>query len=638
MIPSQYFSNPKYFELVRRGTGLLQEKYRDERIKQIASSNLILAARCKNTCIDDEDKICNFIISLAYSKIVKDGDAASIIALLELGEFMILGDILKEKFQIKVSDSNLIKFILDKEDAYRVLRFFSSKIPVETTKSIFHHIKTNGITVNTEYYNALLNISLSDEVWDIYSEMKQFGLVPNTITFEVLFSKLTEFEKAELLIDEVKGILGIGKTLRSALLKAISLSFNYEIALAHYIELEDIINQNVDVENFEEKSEKQKKHSLKRNRQTLKALPHLIMLSPNQDTAFAHHNKAKEINENTNIFSTFYQYCKKIENEEDLENYIIENIDSFIIKDKKSNNGIRFSNFDIVLNFLIQHKENEKLLFVVLKKMSDCGYKPDPNILVSMLSKYKDDNIIDYCIEMISQSEIDREVVKLSYFTTVISKLEFEKGKIIFEIVKNKGYIINEILYNALIKKAPTYLQGYEIVIEMESGGYTPDKFSFTPLFRKASSIETVFDLIVACSKHNVFPDENFIQILRSIAINNFNEFSNTFINRSKSLFMGLHNKWFETLNTINSEFENIKTFDCEVIGIVPSRVFLKIENEQRKCSIYIGELSHERLNSIYDFEYKGVKLHIGQKILAHLISTDEKYGLNLSTKILNDK
>jgi hypothetical protein len=57
--------------------------------------------------------------------------------------------------------------------------------------------------------------------------------------------------------------------------------------------------------------------------------------------------------------------------------------------------------------------------------------------------------------------------------------------------------------------------------------------------------------------------------------------------------------------------FHNI---ECEITKIIPSRVFVKIENEPRPASIYIGELTNKRIENINDFEYNGVKLHIGQK------------------------
>jgi hypothetical protein len=72
---------------------------------------------------------------------------------------------------------------------------------------------------------------------------------------------------------------------------------------------------------------------------------------------------------------------------------------------------------------------------------------------------------------------------------------------------------------------------------------------------------------------------------------------------------------------------------DCFVTNIIESRVFVKIENENRPSSIYIGQLTNKRLEKISDFEYNDDKLHVGQKLIAKVISIDEKYGINLTLK-----
>lgn len=62
----------------------------------------------------------------------------------------------------------------------------------------------------------------------------------------------------------------------------------------------------------------------------------------------------------------------------------------------------------------------------------------------------------------------------------------------------------------------------------------------------------------------------------------------------------------------------------------------MKIENETRRCSIYIGELSNSYIPNINDFKYKGEKLYIGQNLIAKVISIDKNYGIQLSIKALN--
>ncbi len=82
-----------------------------------------------------------------------------------------------------------------------------------------------------------------------------------------------------------------------------------------------------------------------------------------------------------------------------------------------------------------------------------------------------------------------------------------------------------------------------------------------------------------------------------------------------------------------NRDIKVNNVYTCKVLIISHKRVFVKIENETRKASIYIGELTNQRLANIYDFECNSEKLHIGQKLKAKVISIDEKGRINLSLK-----
>lgn len=74
---------------------------------------------------------------------------------------------------------------------------------------------------------------------------------------------------------------------------------------------------------------------------------------------------------------------------------------------------------------------------------------------------------------------------------------------------------------------------------------------------------------------------------------------------------------------------------ECVITKILISRVFVKIKYINRNASIYIGELTTNYMKNIYDFEYSGLKLHIGQNLIAKVISIDKKFGINLSLKRL---
>ncbi|MBL7787782.1 MAG: hypothetical protein JNM36_17875 [Chitinophagales bacterium] len=86
--------------------------------------------------------------------------------------------------------------------------------------------------------------------------------------------------------------------------------------------------------------------------------------------------------------------------------------------------------------------------------------------------------------------------------------------------------------------------------------------------------------------------------------------------------------------NKYNRLLKKNSIISCKLTQIYKNRVFVKIENEARPASIYIGELANKRIENIFDFEYNGEKLHIGQKLVARVISIDSRLGrINLSLK-----
>jgi len=194
----------------------------------------------------------------------------------------------------------------------------------------------------------------------------------------------------------------------------------------------------------------------------------------------------------------------------------------------------------------------------------------------------------------------------------------------------------------------------------------------FSEIIESFIEIYTIYDAkSIAISLANKYYNENKLGLAVSI-IDKFNlwlEFSlNDLIYQAFNLKKwGLLTQWHSKYNleekyTIqsiiilaieNGDFQNArqiaKTFHlnfqdfyeislgsiikCLVRKIIPNRVFVKIENETRPASIHIGELTDEHMDNIFSFEYKGEKLHIGQKLVAKVISIDEQGRINLSLK-----
>ena len=86
-LDEKFLYEPKCFEMLVSATGLLSGIQRRERIIAIAKRNIWLAARCKNTCINEEDDIVDWIIRRAHILFSKFNDIYAIAAMMELREY-----------------------------------------------------------------------------------------------------------------------------------------------------------------------------------------------------------------------------------------------------------------------------------------------------------------------------------------------------------------------------------------------------------------------------------------------------------------------------------------------------------------------------------------------------------------------
>ncbi|MBK9463067.1 MAG: S1 RNA-binding domain-containing protein [Sphingobacteriales bacterium] len=72
----------------------------------------------------------------------------------------------------------------------------------------------------------------------------------------------------------------------------------------------------------------------------------------------------------------------------------------------------------------------------------------------------------------------------------------------------------------------------------------------------------------------------------------------------------------------------------CQITNLIKSHVFVKIEGDDRKASIHIGELASKYTSDIFEFEYEGVKLHIGQTLRARVVGIiNQQNHIQLSLK-----
>lgn len=200
-LDESFLYNPKCFEMLISSTGLLTGDQRKERIKTIGRKNIWLAAKCKNTCVNEEQEIVDWIILRANAVYSKFHDIHAIAALLELGEYgviCILLGLTTKKIQYNCIPKDILALLMENERSIsKVFAVFSEHIDKELAISLFGCLTELGYTLESDAYNAIIAITDNqDEINDYLKRMKQSGVEFDVTTYYFLLLKTNTFKEA----------------------------------------------------------------------------------------------------------------------------------------------------------------------------------------------------------------------------------------------------------------------------------------------------------------------------------------------------------------------------------------------------------------------------------------------------------
>lgn len=185
-------SSPKYYSAIIRSTGLLSGHEREERIRQLLCANVWLAARCKNTCVLEEESILDSILIQCASLFEENQDALSIVALLELGEIGVICYI------ADLSENYVIPLYRDPNQS--VSHLFSQigeDFPLDLFWAVYHKIEELGYPLDIDLYNlAIARLPMEGDVGSILDGMKSSGIQADARTYFNLLSKATDYNEA----------------------------------------------------------------------------------------------------------------------------------------------------------------------------------------------------------------------------------------------------------------------------------------------------------------------------------------------------------------------------------------------------------------------------------------------------------
>lgn len=198
---SRFAQDSRFFNMLVSSCGLLSDEERFQRIKEIGKYNIWLAARCKNTCVKEEQEITDWIIRRCDNLYSLCEDLQALMALFELREYGVLSalmGILTKKSEYNYLHKDIAALwnneIGTVSQAFSVIYEF---LPNEMVLKLFRRIKDLGYEMDQQAYNAVMQkMENLTELESLKIEMENSGVEANGLTYFFLIRSADSFEKA----------------------------------------------------------------------------------------------------------------------------------------------------------------------------------------------------------------------------------------------------------------------------------------------------------------------------------------------------------------------------------------------------------------------------------------------------------
>jgi len=549
MQQTDFYTNPKFFEVVIRATGLLSGVERTNRIKQIAKKNIWLASCCKNSCVNQEEEIIDWLIIRCSRVFLKFGDLQFLIALFEIGEYKVIGYLLEKYFNLqdKGLKNAMVSFCLSETTSISdVLSFLSLHIPKEFFLSLFYRLRELGYNLSAEAYNSVIRVSENEKALEYIAEMQSKGIDPNCNTyFNLLQSEhdlqrgIVYFDKFIEYFDYDKLDKKTEKQFTRAYTKLISLSEEYSFVLEKKSELEFFY-------------ENQGKNFPKNLHMFL--TESLIRTSSEDKVAEQLFNQVREELANKQSKGIHFEILYHLEScssfKEKLEFYIVK----YFSKKKPGTKKCEFVRFQVYKAFTHSlYKYFDDCIYSVFELLKKFDIAPQIQHYSILIQQNKTLKSIDYFIENNNLTEIDPRVI-----TKILDSIDYEKCRYLLDILKASDYPINLFIYNVLLKKAD-YSDSLVLLSDLKTNYLKPDIFSYSPLFKKWNTVEDLFVLIRLAQDDNVQPDYKIINSIefRLSFLNLESDFIIKYYDKKKSPVYGINYNWKVDLEKINEKIIN---------------------------------------------------------------------------------
>lgn len=547
-LDEKFLYEPKCFEMLVSATGLLSGIQRRERIIAIAKRNIWLAARCKNTCINEEDDIVDWIIRRAHILFSKFNDIYAIAAMMELREY---GE-LSRMLGIMVTNGSYAHLHKDvwsliQENERSISKAFSvlsQYLDIDFSIKLFRCLTELGYTLESNAYNSIIaRIDNQEEIEKLITQMTSSGIEADAATYFHLLRKaetyeesLVYFEKLKLIVDYVSDGDLVIKAYNSMFRKARNLEdsnslltdykkhyqdgeYRRAISLAYYSRAIEISTSYKEAKEFWDEYKSKfitRKESKKLSSRQKKAIVTIV-------DAFIRRISLEKIqyNEALEIFSWITNEYSNLGNR-----LIKESLDSIshLVRD------------------IIRDTADFSKGKMLLQSFTDRGLWVKQSSYDEMLLLAKSKEEVDYVLENRPPS-----LFKPQYIVRAIQSYADYVAEYLFEKLYENHYPFNIIHYNAIIKKV-SLEKAFQLVQIMYKNNIVPDKYTIQPMLRKWTNIQEFIQIVKLATSLSILADERTAPAVAWQATNN--NLAVDFINVSYEGELGLlESSWKKAIN-----------------------------------------------------------------------------------------
>ena len=235
-------NDPKWSEVIKLYSGLFDtQSERENFIINIADSDILLAAECKSSSIENEaeilDRLNYKITSLTYES--PSEEAKALLALLEIGSLAEINDRIIRYKHKNSNISKLLDYILSNYSIGKFFDFYSILVALRQRLSTkeknylrvaFKSVKENNTTLK-HYLNILINKSSASNITEI-----------KKVANEIRISQSDNPDNT-IIIEKIKGLLNQRKPLNYK--QAIGLVIEYK--LFDHFDVKNLIEKFLDI-------------------------------------------------------------------------------------------------------------------------------------------------------------------------------------------------------------------------------------------------------------------------------------------------------------------------------------------------------------------------------------------------------